>query len=87
MLGEIAEWVLRLRALIQRRERRTERLCPHEAGRINGSGVRGRRVREDVRVEAEWLNPARREHRACRKANLELRLTDKHRLTRVLITA
>jgi len=50
---------LRLRTLIQRRERRAERLCPQEAGRINGSGLRGRRVREDVRTKEEWLNPRR----------------------------
>src|SRR5947208_16531025 len=46
-----------LRALIQRGEERTERryLLPRE--RISGSGVRRRRVRENVSAEQERLNP------------------------------
>src|SRR5947208_12045914 len=51
-----------LRALIQRGEERTERryLLPRE--RISGSGVRRRRVRENVSAEQERLNPRSEEH-------------------------
>jgi hypothetical protein len=45
-----------------------------------------RRVREDVRVKEEWLNPGGRQLRGCSKANIQLRGTDDWRLTRVLIT-
>jgi len=45
-----------------------------------------RRVREDVRVKEEWLNPGGRQRRACRETNIKLRPTNKWRLTRVLIT-
>src|SRR5437867_2396273 len=55
-----------LRALIQRREERTERRCPHEAGGINGSGVRRRRMREDMRAKKERLNPRGAQHRDSR---------------------
>jgi hypothetical protein len=43
--------------LIQRRKERAERRCLHEAGEINGSGVRRRRVREEVRVKEERPDP------------------------------
>src|SRR5438045_8423509 len=45
-----------LRALIQRREERTERRYPLPRERISGSGVRGRRVRENVNAEQEWVS-------------------------------
>lgn len=73
--------------LIQQREERTEHRCPREAGRINGSGVCGRRVREDVRVKEERLNPRRGERRRFKKANLELGTPDKRRLTCLLVAA
>ena len=72
--------------LIQRRGRRTERLCPQEAGRINGSGLRRRRVREDVRVKEKWLNPRGGERCGCREANIKLRSTDDRRMSRMLIS-
>jgi len=46
-----------LRALIQRREERTERRYPLPRERISGSGVRRRRVRENVSAEQGRLNP------------------------------
>jgi hypothetical protein len=48
---------------------------------------RRRRVREDVRVKEEWLNPGGGERCGCREANIKLRGTDEWRLTRMLITA
>ena len=50
------------------------------------SGVRGRRVREDVRVKEEWLNPGGRQLRACREANIKLWRSNNRRLSPVLIT-
>ena len=47
---------------------------------------RGRRVREDVRVKEEWLNPGRRQLRACREANIKLWWANNRRLGPVLIT-
>ena len=47
---------------------------------------RGRRVREDVRVKEEWLNPGGRQLRACREANIKLWRANNRRLSRVLIT-
>ena len=47
---------------------------------------RGRRVREDVRVKEEWLNPGGRQLRACREANIKLRRANNRRLGPVLIT-
>ena len=43
-------------------------------------------MREDVRIKKEWLNPGRGQLRDCSEANIELRGTDKRRLTRMLIT-
>ena len=48
---------------------------------------RRRRVREDVRVKEEWLNPGGRQLRACREANIKLRRSNERRLSRVLITS
>jgi ribosomal protein S13 len=47
---------------------------------------RRRRVREDVRVKEEWLNPGRGERCGCSEANIKLRGTDERRLTGVLIS-
>ena len=47
---------------------------------------RGRRVREDVRVKEEWLNPGGRELLACREANIKLWRANNRRLSAVLIT-
>ena len=47
---------------------------------------RGRRVREDVRVKEEWLNPGGRQLRACREANIKLWRANNGRLGPVLIT-
>ena len=46
-----------------------------------------RRVREDVRVKEEWLNPGRGERCGCSEPNIKLRSTDERRLTCLLITA
>ena len=73
--------------MIQRREERAEPRCPHEAGGINGSGVRGRRVREDVRVKEEWPDPGGRQRRGCSEANIKLWRSNNRRLSPVLITA
>lgn len=51
------------RALIQRREERTERRYPLSRERISGSGVHRRRVRENVGAEEERLNPNWIQHR------------------------
>ena len=53
--------------LIQRRKERAERRCLHETGEINGSGVRGRRVREDVRCKKRRFDPLWTESRNLRK--------------------
>jgi len=50
-------------------------------------GAERRRMREDMRVEKEWLNPGGGERYGCREANIKLRGTDERRLPRVLITA
>ena len=47
---------------------------------------RGRRVREDVRVKEEWLNPGGRQLRVCREANIKLWWANNRRLGSVLIT-
>ena len=47
---------------------------------------RGRRVREDVRVKEEWLNPGGRQLGACREANIKLWRANNRRLSPVLIT-
>ena len=47
---------------------------------------RRRRVREDVRVKEEWLNPCGRQLRACREANIKLWRANNRRLGPVLIT-
>jgi hypothetical protein len=47
---------------------------------------RRRRVREDVRVKEEWLNPGGRQLRACREANIKLWRANNRRLSPVLIT-
>jgi hypothetical protein len=47
---------------------------------------RRRRVREDVRIEEEWFDPRERQRRASMETKIELRPTNKWRLTRVLIT-
>src|SRR5215475_1250196 len=86
-LGEIAKSNCVLRALIQQRQERTERRCPHEAGRTNGSGVCGRSVREDVRVKEEWPNPGRGEQCDRGEANVKLRGADERRLTCMLVAA
>src|SRR5262245_332717 len=86
-LGEIAKSNCVLRALIQQREERTERRCPHEAGRTNGSGACGRSVRKDVRVKEERLNPGGSERCRCGEANVKLRGADERRLTCMLVAA
>src|SRR5258708_19323548 len=48
-----------LRALIQRREERTERRYPLPRERISGSGVRGRRMLEDACAKKRGLDPNR----------------------------
>ena len=48
--------------------------------------ARGRRVRKDVRVKEEWLNPRGRQLRACREANIKLWRANNRRLSPVLIT-
>ena len=48
---------------------------------------RGRRVREDVRVKEEWLDPCGRQLRVCREANIKLWRANNRRLGPVLITA
>lgn len=48
---------------------------------------RRRCVREEVSVKEKWLNPGGSERRDCREPNLELRRTDKRRLTRMLAIA
>ena len=48
--------------------------------------ARRRRVREDVRVKEEWLNPGGRQLRACREANIKLWRANNRRLSPVLIT-
>jgi hypothetical protein len=48
---------------------------------------RRRRVREDVRVKEEWLNPGRGERCGCSEPNIKMRGTDEWRLARVLIAA
>ena len=47
---------------------------------------RGRRVRKDVRVKEDWLNPCGRQLRACREANIKLWRANNRRLGPVLIT-
>ena len=47
---------------------------------------RGRRVRKDVRVKEERLNPRGRQLRGCREANIKLRRANNRRLRPVLIT-
>ena len=47
---------------------------------------RGRRVRKDVRVKEDWLNPGGRQLRGCREANIKLWRANNRRLSRVLIT-
>ena len=47
---------------------------------------RGRRVRKDVRVKEDWLNPRRRQLRARREANIKLWRANNGRLGPVLIT-
>ena len=47
---------------------------------------RGRRVRKDVRVKEEWLNPCGRQLRARREANIKLWRANNRRLSPVLIT-
>lgn len=78
---------LRSAQLIQRREKRTEHRCPLEAGTINGSGVRRRRVREDVRAEKKRLDPNAFSDRSLSESNLRLRSDDERRLSSVLIAA
>ena len=46
----------------------------------------GRRVRKDVRVKEDWLNPCGRQLRACREANIKLWRDNNRRLGPVLIT-
>ena len=48
---------------------------------------RGRRVRKDVPAKADWLNPCRRQLRACCEANIKLWRANNRRLSAVLITA
>ena len=48
--------------------------------------ARGRRVREDVRVKEERLNPRGRQRCGCGKANIKLRRANNRRLGPVLIT-
>ena len=43
-------------------------------------------MREDVRVQEEWLNPGRRQLRACREANIKLWRANNRWLSAVLIT-
>ena len=43
-------------------------------------------MREDVRAKEEWLNPGRRQLRACREANIKLWRANNRRLSPVLIT-
>ena len=47
---------------------------------------RRRRVREDVRVKEERLNPGRGERCGCSEPNIKLRGADEWRVSRVLIT-
>ena len=48
--------------------------------------ARRRRVRKDVRVKEEWLNPSGCQLRACREANIKLWRANNRRLGPVLIT-
>jgi len=73
--------------LIQRHKERTERRCPHEAGGINGSGVRRRRVRKDVRAKKERLNPRGAQRRDFGKSNGKLWRADERGLSSVIIAA
>ena len=47
---------------------------------------RRRRVRENVRVKEEWLNPRGRQFCARREADIKSRRTNDWRVRRVLIT-
>src|SRR5207247_10067667 len=58
-----------LHALIQRREERTERRCPHEAVEIKELGVRRRRMREGMRAKNERRNRRGAERRYFRGSN------------------
>ena len=48
--------------------------------------MRGRRVREDVRVKEEWLNPSGCQLRVGREANIKLRRANNGRLSPVFTT-
>jgi len=73
--------------LIQRREERTERRCPHDAGGINGSGVRRRRVREDVRTKKERLNPSGAQRQDLGKLPSKIGRADQWRMSSMIVTA
>ena len=47
---------------------------------------RRRRVREDLRLKEEWLNPGRGERCDCSGASSQVRGIDEWRLSRMLIT-
>lgn len=66
---------------------RTERRYPLARERISGSGVRRRRVRENVRTKKERLNPSRSQCRDLRKLNAGLRRPDEGRMRSVIIGA
>ena len=66
---------------------RTERRYPLARERISGSGVHGRRVREDVRAKKERLDPGRSQRRDLGELNVELRRTDERRMRSVIIAA
>ena len=66
---------------------RTERRYPLARERISGSGVRGRRVREDVRAKKERLHPGRAECRDLSELDAGLRRPDEGRMRSVIIAA
>ena len=66
---------------------RTERRHPLARKRISGSGVRGRRVREDVRAKKERLHPGRSERRDVGKLVAGFRRPDKRRMRSVIVVA
>ncbi|HEY4256632.1 MAG TPA: hypothetical protein VGM66_05415, partial [Candidatus Udaeobacter sp.] len=56
-------------------------------GRPTILGARRRRVRKDVRVEEEWLNPGGRQLRDAAKLGKEIRRADQRRLRSVIVAA
>lgn len=62
--------------MIQRRGNALNAAARPEREESTESGVRGRRVRENVRAKEEGLDPGGGQRRNCREASIKLRGTD-----------